>query len=121
MNGSGQSPYNAATGLALGIEADEQGGPDLDTVVPEIAVKIVGSHVVIDWGWQGFGSRLDLIEIQVDRGAGFGLFTYDTTPGYNDTTPFPAAPATWTYKAIYRKGDGQVGQWCAPVAIKVGG
>ena len=62
-----------------------------------------------------------MIEIQVDRGAGYSLLTYDTTPGYTDTTQFPASPAKWTYKAICRKGDSQVGQWSNPVSITVGG
>ena len=66
---------------------------------------------------------LDLLEIQVDRGdgKGFTLLTYDTTPGYNDTAPLPAAPVKWTYKAIYRVGDAQVGVWSNPVSITVGG
>jgi hypothetical protein len=71
--------------------------------------------------WQGFGNQLDMIEIQVDRGAGYSLLTYDTTPGYTDTAPFPATPAKWTYKAVYRKDDSQVGQWSNPVSITVGG
>ena len=58
----------------------------------------------------------------MDRGdgKGFGLLTYDTTPGYTDTAPFPAAPAKWIYKAIYRVGDAQVGLWSKPVTITVG-
>jgi hypothetical protein len=49
------------------------------------------------------------------------MLTYDTTPGYVDTQPFPATPTKWTYKAIYRVGDAQVGQWSNPVSITVGG
>ena len=36
-----------------------------------------------------------------------------------DTTPFPAAPAKWTYRAIYHVDDAQVGQWSAPVSVTV--
>jgi hypothetical protein len=28
-----------------------------------------------------------------------------TKPNYTDTQPFPAAPVTWIYRAIYRAGD----------------
>ena len=72
---------------------------------------------------KGNAAFLDVCEIQVDRGdgKGYGLLTYDTTPGYVDTQPFPATPTKWTYKAIYRVGDAQVGQWSNPVSITVGG
>ena len=36
-----------------------------------------------------------------------------------DTQPFPAAPVTSTYRAIYRVGDSQVGQWSLPVSVTV--
>jgi hypothetical protein len=45
----------------------------------------------------------------------------DTTPGYTDNQPFPAAPVKWTYRAIYRLGDNRVGQWSKPVSVTVGG
>ena len=64
---------------------------------------------------------LDLCELQVDRGDGKGFIplAFDTTPGYTDTAPFPATPVKWTYRAIYRVGDTQVGIWSAPVSITV--
>jgi hypothetical protein len=34
---------------------------------------------------------------------------------------FPAAKPIWTYKAIYRAGDSQVGRWSQPVSVAVGG
>jgi len=49
------------------------------------------------------------------------LLTIDTTPGYTDTQPLPAIAAKWTYTAIYRVNDEDVGQWSAPVSITVGG
>jgi hypothetical protein len=52
-------------------------------------------------------------------GKGFGLLAYDITPGYTDTTPFPAAPVKWIYRAIYRVADSQVGQWRLPVSVTV--
>jgi hypothetical protein len=45
----------------------------------------------------------------------------DTTPGYIDTTAFPAAPAKWTYRAIYMLDDAMVGLWSKPVSVTVGG
>ena len=115
--------YNPAMGEALGIEGAQQTGPDLATVQPVFAVQISGGRVEVGWGWGGNAAFLDLCEIQVDRadGKGFIPLTFDTTPGYVDTQPFPAAPAKWTYKAIYRLGDVQVGQWSNPVSLTVGG
>jgi hypothetical protein len=113
--------YNAAIGKALSIEGSEQGGADTTTITPEISATLTGGQVRIDWGWQGHGNVLDMIEIQVDRGVGFALLTYDTTPGYIDTTPLPATPVKWTYKAIYRVGDSQVGQWSPEISLSVGG
>ena len=65
----------------------------------------------VGWGWGGIIAYLDMCEIHVDRddGKGISTLTYDTTPGYNDTAPFPAIPTRWTYKAIYRVADAQVG------------
>ena len=62
-------------------------------------------------------------EIQVHRGDGhgFGLVTIDTTPNYVDTHPFPTAKTVWTYRAIYRGDDAQVGQWSQAVSVAVGG
>jgi hypothetical protein len=114
--------YNQSIGEALGVEGAQQAGPDLATIQPQIAVKISGNHVAIDWGWQGYVAYLDMCEIQVDRadGNGFVFLTHDTTPGYNDPTPFPSMPVKWTYRAIYRVGDGQVGRWSNVVTITVG-
>ena len=115
--------YNVSIGEALGIEGAQQTAPDLATIQPVIDVQISGGRVDVNWSWQGNVAYLDMCEIQVDRGdgKGFGLLTYDTTPGYVDTQPFPATPTKWTYKAIYRVGDAQVGQWSNPVSITVGG
>ena len=114
--------YNAAIGQALGIEGAQQTGPDLTTIQPQIDAVISGSHVNVKCGWGGNSAYLDICEIQVDRadGHGFGLLTCDTTPGCTDTQPFPAAPAKWTYKAIYRVADAQVGLWSLPVSVTVG-
>lgn len=115
--------YNEAMGQALGIEGADQTGPDLATLQPAIDAIISGNHVNVKWGWGGNSAFLDMCELQVDRGDGHGfvLLAYDTTPNYTDTQPFPAAPAKWIYRAIYRVGDAQVGLWSLPVSITVGG
>jgi hypothetical protein len=78
---------------------------------PTLSALINGTRVDVGWDWSGFANFLDQIEIQVDRGQGFIPLAFDTTPGYVDTQPFPAAPVKWTYQAIYRVGDNRVGQW----------
>ncbi len=114
--------YNEAIGQALGIEGAQQTGPDLTTIQPVIDAVISGNHVNVKWGWGGNSAYLDICEIQVDRGdgKGFVLLAYDTTPGYTDTQAFPVAAIKWTYRAIYRVGDSQVGLWSLPVSVTVG-
>ena len=119
----GSPAYNEAIGSALGIVGQEQTGPDFATVQPNINAVIQGTNVFVDWNWGGFSAFLDICEMEVDRsdGKGFVLLAFDTTPGYTDTQPFPAAPVKWTYRAIYRVGDQRVGQWSKPVSVTVGG
>ncbi len=114
--------YNPAIGEALGIEAPEITGPDFDTLKPILKPKVSAGGVMVGWTWQGFEKFLDAIEIQVDRGdgQGFKMLTIDTTSGYLDTQNFPAAPAKWTYKAVFRLNDQRVGQWSDPVSVNVG-
>jgi hypothetical protein len=115
--------YNEAMGRALSIEGAQQTPPDLTTIQPDIDTVLNGNHVLVDWGWQGYSAYLDQCEIQVDRGDGKGFIflTYATSPGYSDMQSFPAAPTRWTYRAIYRVSDQQVGVWSNPVSIVVGG
>ena len=105
----------------LGIVGGAAAGPDLGTITPILSVRVVGSHVEVKWGWQGYSAWLDSCEIWVDRGdgKGFVLLTIDTTPNYNDTQPFPTVKAAWTYKAIYRVMDAQVGLWSPAVSLSV--
>lgn len=115
--------YNAAMGLGLGIEGTAPGGPDFATLKPVLTLGISGGHVQIGWDWGGYAQFLDMVEIQADRGdgKGFVLVAFDTTPGYTDTAPFPAAPVKWLYRAIYHLGDAATGQWSQVVGIVVGG
>ena len=108
---------------ALGIDKQVQTGPDLQTVQPDFAVKIVGGQPFVDWGWGGNGQFLDQCELVVDRSDTKGevFLAIDSTPGYLDTFQLPATPTKWTYRAIYRVGDSRVGVWSKPVTIVVGG
>ena len=94
----------------LGIIGSEDGAPDYTTLTPTIS----GNKVEIGWCWQGHGKFLDQCELQVDRGTGWQVLTFDTTP-------FPATLTQWKYRAIYRVDDAQVGQWSAEVSIAIGG
>lgn len=113
--------YNSSIGEALGIEGAEQTGPDLASLKPTIQVRINGAHVDVLWGWDGHGKYLDLAELQVDRGNGWEMLAFDTTPNYTDTNPFPSSPVKWKYRLIYRVGDQRVGQWSDETTITVGG
>lgn len=114
--------YNTSIGTALGVEGVVAVGPDLNTLQPTITAEVTAAGVVIDWSFGGNAAFLDALELEVDRsdGKGFVVVTSDPTPGYTDTAPFPAAPAKWTYRAIYRLDDKRVGQWSATVSVMVG-
>ncbi|SRR5581483_1468648 len=116
--------YVDSIGQDLNIEGPEQTGPDFSNFAPVLDLSINGGRVEVGWSWQGCGKYLDMIEILVDRGdgKGFVLLAHDTTtPSYVDTTPLPASPAIWKYKAIYMVGDQRVGQWSVEYSITVGG
>jgi hypothetical protein len=115
--------YDDTIGQNLAVIGSTRSGPEYATVRPDITATASGGTVKIGWGWQGYGEFLDLLELIVDRndGKGFVPLAFDTTPGYVDTAPFPATPTKWTYKAIYRVGDHQVGQWSGEVSVIVGG
>lgn len=116
-------PTIPAFGEVLGIEGAVHTGPDFSILKPQLSLEMSGGQVFIRWGWQGYSAYLDMVEILVDRGNGQGFVTLcqDTTPDYLDTTPAPATPAKWTYKAIFRVGDQRVGQWSDEVSITIGG
>ena len=109
--------------IELGIVGAAEAAPDLMTARPDITAILSAAGVQLGWGWQGLGKHLDQCEIQVDRGDGKGwvVLTFDTTPGYLDTAPFPTALTKWKYRAIYRVDDHQVGLWSAEVSVNVGG
>jgi hypothetical protein len=98
----------------LRIHGSEEGAPDYAILAPKLTVTLNGNKVEIGWGWLGYGKFLDQCEIQVDRGTGYQVLTFDTTP-------FPVTLTQWKYRAIYRVDDAQVGQWSAEVSVTVGG
>ncbi|MEI7729063.1 MAG: hypothetical protein WCO56_05810 [Verrucomicrobiota bacterium] len=114
--------YNEAIGKVLGIEGSEITPPDYDTLQPDFKLSLRSNGVYVHWNFGHYGAFLDQCKIVVDRGDGKGevLLTIDNTAGYLDTTPFPATPAKWTYRAVYMAKDQQVGQWSKPVTINVG-
>lgn len=116
-----QGAYNDGIGETLGIVGDEQSAPDLGTVRPVIDAAKSGTHVEVEWGWQGNRAFLQGVRIEVDRGDGvWRLLTIDTTPGYSDTEPFPATPTRWKYRAIYLVDDQPVGEWSQTAEVTVG-
>jgi hypothetical protein len=112
-----------AIGADLDVLGTEQDTPDMATIQPVIDATAQVATVQIGWNWGGNSAFLDMIELQVDRSdsKGYVFLANDTTPGYTDTTPFPAALTKWTYRGIYRVGDAQVGVWSNPVSVTVGG
>ena len=114
--------YNDTIGQSLGIIGPVLSPPDFTTVQPALTATASGGSVKVTWGWQGYSAFLDLCELVVDRndGQNFKLLAYDSTPNYEDNQPYPVAPTKWTYKAIYRVGDHQVGQWSAVAEVLVG-
>ena len=120
MSVKSKTVYTIADGNDLGLEGTEN-TLVLDDMKPEIKLILTaGGHPEVKWKKLG----MDGIEIYVDRTKGvFELLAFDTHPDYMDTTPLPAAggSAVWTYKAIYRHGDGQVGKWSDLVSITVTG
>ena len=112
--------YGDAIATDLGTVGTQVSGPDLATIQPVITLSVVGNSVNIGWGWQGFSAFLDMLELQVDRGAGWEPLSYDTTPNYTDSAAFPANPTKWKYRGIYRVGDHQVGVWSSTQEITVG-
>jgi len=109
--------------LDLGILGSTEATPDFVTLRPEITAIVTAVGAQIGWGWQGYIKFLDQCEIHVDRadGKGWVILTFDTTPGYLDSTPFPTALTHWKYRAIYRLDDSRVGLWSAEISVKVGG
>lgn len=105
----------------LRLAGAESAPPDFDLLRPDITVSATAGGVQLGWGWQGYAKFLDQLEIQVDRGTGWQILTFDTTPNYLDTTTRPAVLTHWKYRAIFRVDDTPAGQWSEIVTVAVGG
>ncbi len=113
------SGYTEAIGQDLDIIGAEQSF-DPNTLKPLLKVELQAGHPAVLWP----KGHADALEIHVDRGNGtFVFLAIDTVPDYVDTFALPAAGQTalWKYKAIYRIGDAQVGQWSDVVSQSVTG
>ena len=108
--------YNETVGEALGIIGPDAGEPDPATLIPEISLRTSGGQVEVVWK----KGKMEAIEIQKDTGAGWQFLAMDTRPNYIDTTPFPAPPAMWKYRAIYTEDSQRMGQWSNVAEISVG-
>jgi hypothetical protein len=115
-----QPGYSEAIGQDLWLVGAKQ-VIDPSTWKPALSMQSQGGHPVIGWT-KGKASG---VEILVDRGdgQGFVLLTISITPPTTDNSPLPAAgtSAVWKYKAIYHRGDNQVGDWSDVVSVAVGG
>ena len=92
---------------------------EIDEVKPVIEITTRGGQPIIQWS----KGDADALEIWVDRNddRGFGLFTIANSPRITDTTPVPATPVQWKYKAIYRLKDDRIGDWSTITPVSVGG
>lgn len=112
--------YTPAIGQDLGIVGAEQ-TVDPSAWKPVLGIKTQAGRPTVAWTKGG----ADALEIWVDRGdgPGFAFLAIDLKPDYPDSFPLPApgTSALWKYRAIYRLGDDQVGQWSDVISVTVGG
>ncbi len=113
--------YTPAIGDALGFVGEDHVPQSVTTAKPLLELMVSGFHVGVGWKWQGMARVLDAIRLEVDRGQGWQFLAVDTNPGYTDTTPFPATPQKWKYRAIFMRNEGPVGLWSDVAEIVVGG
>ena len=110
--------YTEAIGQDLNIVGTVQ-LMDIDDIKPIIEIIVRAGRPIIQWS----KGDADALEIWVDRNddRGFGLFTIANSPRITDTTPAPATPVQWKYKAIYRLKDDRIGDWSTITPVAVGG
>ena len=110
--------YTEAIGEDLGIVGDEM-SIDIPNLKPVLKSRLDAGRPLIIWP----KGPADSIDIYVDRkdGMGFVYLANDSQPDYLDTFPVPAGVTTavWDYKAIYKIGDDQVGQFSEPIQMTV--
>jgi len=119
MRIKGNPAYNKQTiGEDLGLVSDEQ-VIDIPNLKPVLNHRLDVGRPLILWS-KGPATSID---IYVDRkdGLGFAYLANDSQPDYLDTFPVPAGVTTavWDYKAVYKIGDDQVGQFSDPMPVTV--
>ncbi|HEY4788738.1 MAG TPA: hypothetical protein VIH57_21955 [Bacteroidales bacterium] len=108
--------YTAAIGEDLGIETHSS-IISLINAKPELKVTTDAGRPVLKWT-KGHSTAVDLY---VDRGdgKGFAFLATATVPHYTDMCELPASVAQWHYKAIYKVGDEQTGEFSDIVSVMV--
>jgi len=112
--------YTTSMGQDLGIIGAEQ-STDTTSLKPVLKLSIVANEVIVKWT----KGKATSIDFYVDRSDGKGMvyLANDYSPDYEDriTLGPDSPPALWSYRAIYRVGDKQVGQYSDVVSITVNG
>ena len=110
--------YDDAIGADLGLLASHE-AIDIPNLKPVLKSRLDAGRPLIIW----IKGPADSIDIYVDRrnGKGFVYLTTDFYPDYMDKCPMPAGKdsAVWDYKAIYKIGDEQVGQFSEVISVTV--
>ena len=108
--------WTPAIGEALHLIGPDKAPTDLAAAQPVFTAKKIGpNRIRLAWHKGDF----DAIRFFVDRGDGHGRVQLgvDMVPDFDDTSPWPATAATWTYTAVYLLDDAEVGQVSAPVVV----
>ncbi|HUM52704.1 MAG TPA: hypothetical protein PK431_12855 [Chitinophagales bacterium] len=113
----GHVNYTTADGNDLNIESTAIVQPDVDSMKPELKIKLVqGGHPQLNWKKNG----MDALEIHVDRdGEGFFFLDIDMKPNFVDEMQLPETPEIWRYKAIYKRDNKYTGQWSDIISVVV--
>ncbi|MEO6831705.1 MAG: hypothetical protein ABI378_05225 [Chitinophagaceae bacterium] len=110
--------YTTQDGQDLGIEGPEQTVASAGDTKPAISLRPGGEgQVEIVWKKAAFAAIE--FELSLDGGATWTFLGMDTSPNYTDSTPVTAAQKR-SYRAIYRDGNGRVGQWNDVASTTVG-
>ncbi len=92
---------------------------DINTLKPKLKVRFTADRPIIKYRKR----KTDGVDIYVDRddGRGFVFLTTDKEPDYIDPTEVPEGikSIVWRYKARYRIGKEQIGQFSKIVSITV--
>lgn len=109
--------YTETIGIDLGIIPPKTNKNAAYSTKPEIVIILDADRPVIKWKKRG----VEALDIYVDRGDGLGYVLLGTTSRakFVDMTPLPKVLTLWTYKAIYKKGNQQVGELSNPCSVAV--